>query len=395
MSLKDHSAPGVSAGFIFQFERALSWLAKSPAGSIVGIETDDDVSVRGPRDATSVYEQDKHSVLPRAKPFGDRSKDLWNTIATWVAAVQQGEIAVELSSFHMVTNKVLPDCIAKQIDKATTKEQVATCVLALIEAGKTPSKGIAELVAAVLDPSARDSLNRVIANCSLADGSMATSGAALRKATLDHLQLPAWCDAHKDSIADELLGWMQKTALARWQLNQPAWLARDHFVNQVHAIIERRRREIVRERAQHLIPIDDDSVGRARGRPFVRQLHLITDDDPVVDIAIREFIQCNIEKARLSGEGNVTDADWIAFENSLLTRWEKISARVARMTKKPDERDIGYEIFSDTTESHCEKLAGSETEQVYLTSGSYHRLADSLRVGWHPRFKTLLSTEAP
>mgnify|MGYP001578657701 CR=1 FL=1 len=38
-----------------------------------------------------------------------------------------------------------------------------------------------------------------------------------------------------------------------------------------------------------------------------------------------------------------------------------------------------------------EKLAGSDTEQVYLTSGTYHRLADMIRVGWHPRFRELMS----
>jgi hypothetical protein len=61
------------------------------------------------------------------------------------------------------------------------------------------------------------------------------------------------------------------------------------------------------------------------------------------------------------------------------------------MKRSNHEEDIGFEIFTDTTESHREKLAGSDTEQVYLTSGTYHRLADLIRVGWHPRFKELMS----
>jgi len=47
MSLNQHSAAGSNAGFNYQFERALYWLASSPAGSTIGIETDDDVAVRG------------------------------------------------------------------------------------------------------------------------------------------------------------------------------------------------------------------------------------------------------------------------------------------------------------------------------------------------------------
>jgi hypothetical protein len=114
------------------------------------------------------------------------------------------------------------------------------------------------------------------------------------------------------------------------------------------------------------------------------------DDDGIADSAIREFIRCNIEKSRLSVEGNVTDADWKAFETALLSRWEKIRVRVSRMNQGAPEEEIGFEVFTDTTEEHREKLAGSDTEQVYLTSGTYHRLADMIRVGWHPRFEQLM-----
>lgn len=61
------------------------------------------------------------------------------------------------------------------------------------------------------------------------------------------------------------------------------------------------------------------------------------------------------------------------------------------MKKSEAEKDIGFEIFSETTEDHREKLAGNDTEQVYLTSGTYHRLADMIRIGWHPRFKEFMS----
>ena len=101
--------------------------------------------------------------------------------------------------------------------------------------------------------------------------------------------------------------WMHRTALASWQEKKPAWIKRDHFVNQLHAIIDLRKRKISRERAAHLIPIGDDKVGNEKGSRFVKQLHLITDDDSVVDTSIREYIRCNIEKARLSAEGNITD----------------------------------------------------------------------------------------
>jgi hypothetical protein len=55
-----------------------------------------------------------------------------------------------------------------------------------------------------------------------------------------------------------------------------------------------------------------------------------------------------------------------------------------------DETDVGFELFTETTEDYREKLAGSDTEQVYLTSGTYHLLADLLTVDWHPRYEVLM-----
>ena len=390
MTLSHHSAPGVNAAFSYQFERALYWLAQSPAGSVICLETEDDVAVSG-ADSSKLWEQDKHSIRDAAKPFGDRSKDLWNTLAIWIEALDTKEVAADTTTFLMVTNKVLTECIAQQIGRAATEAQITACIAALEAAAKKPPEKIAALIERVLRPESRTNLTILISRCELADGSLATAGPALRKETIGHLQLPEWCLTIADSIVDELLGWLHKTALAKWQQKQPAWIKRDHFVNQLHAVIGLRKRQIARERAEHLIPVTEDTLGQEKGSLFVKQLYLVTDDDSVVDNAIREFIRCNIEKSRLSTEGNITDDDWKAFEVALQSRWDKIRARVIRMKKAEPEENIGFEIFTDTTEEYREKLAGSDTEQVYLTSGTYHRLADMIRIGWHPRFNELMN----
>lgn len=389
MTLNKHSAPGSNAGFSYQFERALYWLAQSPAGFTIGVETDDDVAVRG-TDGSHLLEQDKHSIRENAKPFGDRSKDLWNTLAMWIEALDIGEIAPETARFLMVTNKVLPECIARNISTAETEPQVTACIDSLELVATSPPKHIAALIQRVLHPDSRTHLEMLIERCELADATDDSAGIQLRKKTIARLQLPDWCSTDSDSIADELLGWLHKTALNSWQQNIPTWIKRDSFVNQLHAVIDRRKRQIKRERAENLIPVTDDNIGQQKGSPFVKQIYLVTDDDSVVDNAIREFIRCNIEKMRLSAEGNITDDDWIAFETTLRSRWDKIRSRVIRMSHGETEEDVGFEIFSDTTEDHREKLAGSETDQVYLTSGTYHRLANMIQVGWHPRFDELM-----
>ncbi len=390
MTLGQHVVPGTAAGFIYQFERALYWLAQSPKGFVVGIETDDDVAIQG-SDGTSVLEQNKHSIQKGAKPFSDRSLDLWKTLSIWIQALVDGQVPPDKIRFLMVTNKSLTDNLAKRIGNAITPKEIDTCIAELENIGKSPSETIKAHVKTVLNPTSRNFLKVLIKKCELYDASNSAAGAELQEKIISELQIPEWCSAFSDSIVDELTGWLKRCSIELWRQGKPAWIERNHFINQLHSILDYRKRKIKRERAENLIPVGDEKVGEQKGRPFVKQIFLVTDDEDIVDSSIREFIRCNLEKIRLSQEGNLTDNDWKDFESKLHSRWKKIYSRIKRVKKIDPEEDVGFEIFTETTEDHREILAGTQTEQIYLTAGTYHRLADAIKLGWHPRYKDLMT----
>ena len=387
MPKRSHSAPGPSAGYGYQIERALYWLARSPAGAVIGIETDDDVAVRN--GTTSLLEQDKHSIAQGADPFGDRSKDLWNTLRIWLDAIEESRVDVETTRFLMVTNKELPDGLAKAISLATAAEAAGECITGLERAAEDPPEKIATLVGRVLRSESRDALIKLIQHIELVDARSGAGGPQVRTDTIASLPLPSWAVPAAESILHELAGWVHASALAAWRENDAAWITRDHFINHVHAVLDRRKRYIVRERAEYLIPVSADAIGGEKGRRFVKQLFLVTEDPVLVDSSIRDFIRCNIEKLRLSKEGNITDGDWKAFQAALTSRWEKIRARNIRIKQDPPG-DVGFAILMETTENYRERLAGSDTDEVYLTSGTYHLLADLMELGWHPQYATLI-----
>ncbi len=389
MSLATHSAPSTAAAFDYQFERALLWLAKSKSGAIVGVETADDVAVRE-ENGILWLEQAKHSVLPDGETFGDRRKDLWNTLATWIEAIDSGEIDLKLTRFLMVTNKTLPDCIAIRIGKANLDPDIDACIKDMEIVAAAPPESIRSLVERVMAATSRVNLRGLLRHTFCADATFETSGEALRQQTIAHLPFPEWCMPAADSVVNELLGWVHSVVLRHWQSQKPGWISRNQFINQFHAILDLRKRKITRERSANLINIDEDKVSKEKGSAFVKQLFLVTDDAAEVDGAIRDLIRCNIEKARLATEGNITDEDWLSFESSLLSRWEKIWARILRMNRSLAEKDQGYLIYTDTTEDYRENLAGTPTEQVYLTAGTYHRMANQVHIGWHPRYKEIM-----
>jgi hypothetical protein len=135
-------------------------------------------------------EQDKHSNQELAKPFGDRSTDLWNTLSTWLQALVNGEVAPEKTRFLMVTNKTLNDCLAKRIGNAENSEGIGACIAELEKIGESPSETIEIHVKTVLQPTSRPYLIKLIKNCELSDASDNSSGVDLRKKTVSALQIP-------------------------------------------------------------------------------------------------------------------------------------------------------------------------------------------------------------
>src|ERR1017187_4387334 len=140
MAANRHSAEGPAAGFVYQFERALNWLAQKEAGSSVGIETADDVTVRG-ADDSELYEQDKHSLSGAAQPFGDRSLGLWKTLSTWIEISEASQRPIDDSvSFLFVTNTSVPPCVLRRIADAASAAEVEACLVELRSAGQNPPK---------------------------------------------------------------------------------------------------------------------------------------------------------------------------------------------------------------------------------------------------------------
>ena len=383
MTLAAHTAAGQAAGYLFQPERALFWLAKCPAGSVVGVETEDDVAVRL-LDGSVIHEQQKHSVQPDHSPFGDRSKDLWNTLDIWLGACETGEIDLDRTHLWLTTNKVLPDCLVRRIG-LSSRNLDNTCVADLRRAGINPPGALKRVFDHVLAASDQ-LLKRLLGRIQVADGSQPTSGIALRAEISSLLHLPqsiAW-----DGLLDQLAGWLYNQILAAWRGGKPALIPREAFDRQYHRLLTVHRHRPRQADPEHLVPVTAAEVQQHRNHVFVNQLLAVTltePEDEVMD-AICDFVRCSKERFRLSNEGDLTDADLRAFEDNLKRRWKQ-SCRShcdAKPLSRRAARDLGYKILMDAV-GHREALGGIEQEP-YVSVGTYHRLADNLAVWWNPHF---------
>jgi len=387
MALEEHSVPASNAGFNYQFERAMLWLAQSPAGTLVGIETLDDVAIKGP-DGEIHLEQNKLSFQENANVFGDRSKNLWNTITTWLKAIKNGEVGLSKTNFLLVSNKKCDSSLVLNISNAQTLDEGYACVEALKKVSATPSKTIEPFVNEIFKDEYKNILPQLILKIKLADISTSDRG-LLNIQIIDSLPIPDWATAYREMIVYTLHGWLHQQVMDRWEAHTPAWITRDSFVNQFHAILSDYRRQTCRERMEHLIPLLPEQITKQKGATFVRQVYLVSDDDELAKETIGDYLRSSIEKIRLSKEGNITDEDWLGFETSLTRHWKTISRRVRATQSNLSDEEQGFCILDQTTD-YKENLAGEPTDQPYLTRGALHRLADAQTIGWHPKYKDLL-----
>jgi len=385
-----HSAPGQLAGYLFQPERALFHLATGGSGTVVGIETLDDVSVLDGK-GRIIREQDKHYTSDRI-PLADRSKEFWNSLSIWLAAIDSGEVDdLEKAEFHLVTNKIVSTGLAHEIiklQKFSLDSDWRKFVKKLRAAGINPPKGLISIVQSVLRHS-DDTLITFAKRIRVTDGGLGSSGESLRETIADALLLNA---SDADDVLKGLLGWIHDTTLLLIRQRKPAWFSREDFAERYRReLFAHGDRQFFRETAAAEIPVTDEERARYRQNLFVKQLlwlGLSEGDEQLIE-AIDDVYRSVSETVRLTKKGVVTPKDFQAFDDRLVIKWKSLRRAYAPKPMPVDEKalqKVGETVLNHAME-HREKLAGQETQEWYLTRGAFHKLADEPRLGWHPDYE--------
>jgi hypothetical protein len=126
---------------------------------------------------------------------------------------------------------------------------------------------------------------------------------------------------------------------------------------------------------------------------FVRQLHAVGLAGRRLENAKRDYYRVFAQRSRWTRENLIFDGEIAAFEATLVEEWEPHFDRMC-------------DDFEDDTDPDALRRAGQtlyawvETQarfpfrtliKRFLTVGSYHMLADGLRLGWHRDYATLMA----
>jgi hypothetical protein len=383
-TLSNHTAAGQALGYFFQLDRALCQIAKAPKGSVIGIETEDDIVVKLDK-GEKIHEQDKSSTT--SFPFIPSKVDLWKSLLIWAEGIQNEEINPDLTYFYLVTNKTSAECIAKTISNAADNTSVDKCLVELKKYKITSNESTKKYIDTLfkIDDTI---LKKLIAKTTLISGEVVTAN-AIKAELISTFQIVDGEEEEKISIINEIYGWLFNTVRSAWQNSEPAWIERDAVIRLKNTILTKKAEKFLNEKIFEIRDITEHEKKLHQLKLYVKQLKAINSSDDEIIEAICDYLNSIEKRTLLAKKGYVTELQIESMIRDLTTRWGSIFKRTPLQNKSLSKEEQGKLICVDTLE-HNAKIGGMETQSYFLTRGTYHHLADSLEVGWHPDFKSLL-----
>jgi hypothetical protein len=386
---RSRQVPGQFYGYSIQETRLLARLLVANKLDAVSIEHLDDVAVEGPY--STLLEQTKSGQ--KSNPIADRSPELWKTVAGWLAARKEGVAATSNTKFVLYVAQEHTGSVAARMSDCQTHTEALKLVEDLRNEfwGKAPQRskkhklasGISEYVNVVLEAS-DEVFASIIENFTLVAGTGSPN-----EDLLSQLGRFAISDAARERVLQSLLGWAKREVHRAIEAGKPAIITYDAFHKRLVAAAKLHDRS-----ATVLLPADAvitaDQVNRElEDRRYVKQLKLIQAADGLLERSVRDYLRAAVDRTSWSEAGDVVEASFAEFNETLLRTWESFESLVGleHANKAEVERAL---LLLHRCLTFQARLEGKDVPS-YFVPGSYHGLADALVVGWHPRFRQLMA----
>jgi hypothetical protein len=385
------SAVDATLGYLYQVRSALLWSLrrlKTEPEFLVSVETLDDVAFETVGGNPIDLLQTKHHKNGCGS-LTDASPDLWKTLRIWFEGRASGAIP-PTASLSLVTTGEAPSGTAASYLRAFPRDvpaaQKALDATASSSTNQKLTKAFQTYLAA--NSSERTAiLDRIV----LLDAapSVADLDGELRQEVY-------WAAGkeHHSAFLDRLEGWWLRRVLR--QLTD----ATQDRIGSVE--LESQMAELREQFKQDALPIDEDLLGFTlddatwaahENSNFVHQLELVKAGRRRIAIAVRDYYRAFEQRSRWLRDDLVVGMDLHQYEARLFEEWEVVFEAM---------RD---ELGDAATEEAKEQAARSVLAWVerttipirpnvttpFVSRGSFHMLADEVRIGWHPEFQDRLA----
>ena len=387
------SAPGQYYGYsVVQGARLLHRLLEASPGETVSIEGLDDIAVEGDC-GLLILEQDKSGLAHN--PVTDKSIELWKTLRNWLDAIRSGKIPAD-TKFILYVAQSHTGSVVERLHKCQTAADGAILARTLRnelwgEAPHHPKKtqnpdALREQLDEVLDAS-DEVLGEIFQRFELIQGSGSPYEdikSLLSKAAIG--------DDAIEPTHKSLIGWCQKQVAKCIETKHPPVITQADFHKQLLACarkFDRADKELV---STYRTVTEQEITNQLQLAVYIKQMRIVgLSSDHQAD-AVAEYLRAAADRAHWGLNGYVLEDSFLEYQNDLKKHWRR-QKEAANINPASDQEEIvGKKLFLNCMEVRLSLQRMPVPD--YFTPGTFHTLADTCQVGWHPRFLDLLNNSS-
>ncbi|WP_292638032.1 ABC-three component system protein [Mesorhizobium sp.] len=359
----------------------------------VSIEKLDDVAFEKEGQPFDLLQTKHH--LNKAASLSDGSVDLWKTLRVWAELTRQDPSLPGRTRFALVTTGPAPDGSAAQllrpamVDSPPRDISLAhEMLMAAAEASTNKELKKAIEVFTGLPPAQRESLLSAV---QVLDGYPLISDleAVIEK------QIVMIAPSGKVGLArQQLEGWWWPRVCAILQSAKPGVIA----VTEVEQKLDDIRDSLKRD----ALPLDMEGVeppatelDALNEMPFVRQLREVGIGKTRLEYAKRDYYRAFTQRSQWIRQSLLFDGEMSRFEGVLIEEWQPRFAQMCDgLPSNCDDSEIRNAGLSLYAWVEVEaRFPFRSIINRFLNVGSFHMLANDLRVGWHRDYETMFSKQ--
>lgn len=393
--MPNHQASEQMLGYLYQVRYALALLLENDNSDCqISIEKFDDVAF-SKDDIPIQLIQLKHHIQHQGN-LADASTDMWRTIKVWLDAISETPDILDGTNFLIITTATAPiDSAAFLLKKDSNRnpdtayEKLKTvCFSSVNQAHQRYYDAFRE--------AGEDTVKQLIRQIYIID--RASNIIDVEKDILKHIRYSC-IPKHQKMIYERLEGWWFKKAIDALCCDTPVFVNQ----NQVRSFIV----SVSQEYADDNLPIDildiddlqEDNFS-ANEKIFHEQLKLICLGNHRMQLALRDYYRAFRQRASWVRNDLLYVNELGQYEQRLIDEWEHAFAAMEETlseTNHATEREKakeGRQLFSEIEKRDIR--IRPKCQEAFIMRGSYHSLANQLKIGWHvdffDRLKQLLNT---
>lgn len=386
--MSEHQAGAQMLGYLYQIKYALALLLDSDNENLqISIEQFDDVAFSKDGQPNQLI-QLKHHVS-RTGNLTDASTDLWRTLNVWVDLISAKPELLADTKFLIITTATAPlSSVAFDLKEARGRDVDSLYKRLLHTCIDTGNQKHIKYYNNFRNAD-ETMIKKLLSNILVIDN----ASTILEVDKMYRKQIRYSClSKHEDQVCERLEGWWFEKAVEGLCSKTPI------FVTQAQA-----RSFIVSVSQEYSLDnlpinvakiIDNITVDRMTSdeKIFYEQLKLISLKNNHINIALRDYYKAFEQRSSWVRNDLLYVNELEIYEDRLIDEWEHSFANMQDELEEDDTEDIktkkGKELFKHVDNQDIR--IRPRCSASFVMRGTYHMLANQLKVGWHVDFRKRL-----